>query len=242
MNRITTKAGLIALALMPILTAGVAVADSRHTTAQMPRKEGWWLKRFQLLNERVKQTGQTQLVFIGDSITQGWEREGKAVWDKHYRSREAINLGIGGDQTQQVLWRLRRGNLKGIRPRAAVVMIGVNNSFDKFTSSKAIAEGIIAIVKLVRTKLPRTKILLLGILPAGRTPGRLRRKIAGANRLASRVADGKMIHYLDIGARFLGSKRVISREIMPDYLHLSEKGYAIWAKAIEPKLKTLLGD
>lgn len=236
------KRGVIALALIPALWVGVAAADGRHTTTSVPRKEGWWVKRVRLLNDRVKQAKQPRLIFIGDSITKGWEDEGRQVWDKFYRPRQAINLGIGGDQTQQVLWRLRRGNLRGISPKVAVVMIGVNNAFDKFTSSKAIAEGIVAVIKLVRAKLPGTKVLLVGMLPASRSPGRLRHKIAAANRIASRVADGKMIHYIDIGARFLGPKQLISGEIMPDYLHPSAKGYAIWAKAMEAKLKQLLGE
>ena len=85
------------------------------------------MQRHEAINARVKE-GSVDLVFIGDSITQGWERRGKDVWTKFYGQRNAANLGIGGDRTQHVIWRLNNGNLAGIAPKVAVIMIGTNNS------------------------------------------------------------------------------------------------------------------
>ncbi|HOQ89822.1 MAG TPA: GDSL-type esterase/lipase family protein, partial [Candidatus Hydrogenedentes bacterium] len=92
----------------------------------VPRQDGWWQERHRQFNERVRQ-GNADIVFIGDSITHGWEGEGKEIWDTCYAPRNAVNLGIGGDQTGHVLWRLQNGNLEGIQPKVAVIMIGTNN-------------------------------------------------------------------------------------------------------------------
>jgi len=94
-----------------------------------PRNEQGWKDRHASINKKAAEAGKKcELVFIGDSITQGWEGEGKKVWADHYTKYHAVNLGIGGDRTQHVLWRLENGNLEGLSPKAAVVMIGTNNS------------------------------------------------------------------------------------------------------------------
>ena len=198
------------------------------------------MKRHNSFNTRVAK-GNVDLVFIGDSITQGWEGKGRGVWAKFYGKRNTVNLGIGGDRTQHVIWRLDNGNLKDITPKAAVIMIGTNNSGSN--SSKEIAEGVEVIVKQIQAKSPKTKILLLGVFPRGTNNADKRRKVnKGANTIFSKLANGKTVHYLDIGPKFLQKDGTLTKEIMPDLLHLSEKGYTIWAESIEPKLKELLGE
>ena len=198
------------------------------------------MKRHESFNTRVAK-GNVDLVFIGDSITQGWEGRGKGVWEKFYGKRNTVNLGIGGDRTQHVIWRLDNGNLKDITPKAAVIMIGTNNSGSN--SSKEIADGVEAIVKQLRNKTPKTQILMLGVFPRGTNNADKRRQVnEGANAIFKKLADGKHVHYLDIGPKFLEKNGTLSREIMPDLLHLSEKGYTIWAESIETKLAKLLGE
>lgn len=167
---------------------------------------------------------------------------GNDIWDSYYGHRKAMNLGIGGDRTQNVLWRLDHGNIDGISPAAAVLMIGTNNSNGTVNTAEEIADGIIGIVKLLRSKLPRTKVLILGIFPRGETPSPQRDKNAKASEIAMRIADGRMVHYMDIGEHFLLADGTLTKEIMPDYLHLSPLGYQIWAIAIEGKLRELLGE
>jgi len=212
-------------------------AFAASTTTPVPRNDEGWQKRFQSMNERVKQ-GNVDLLFIGDSITHGWEGEGKDVWAKNYAPLNAVNLGIGGDRTEHVLWRLDNGNIDGIKPKAAVIMIGTNNGGDN--SSEEIAEGITAIVNKLRQKLPETKILVLAIFPRNETPCDMRVKLAKASELASKCADNKMVFFLDIGKAFMQPDGKILKEIMPDFLHLSPAGYAIWAKEIETKLKEIM--
>ena len=148
-----------------------------------------------------------------------------------------------------MLWRLDHDNLDGLDrpaapgqavPRVVVLMIGTNNSNGDDNPAREIADGIIAIVTRLRVKLPHTKVLLLGIFPRGEKSDAQREKNAEASRLASSMATEKMIHYLDIGPKFLQPDGTLSKEIMPDLLHLSPQGYQIWAEAIEPKLKEML--
>ena len=167
-----------------------------------------------------------------------WEAD---VWQKYYGERKAMNAGIGGDRTQHVLYRLDHGNIDGLKPKLAVIMIGTNNSGTD--SSEDIAAGIKAIVEKLRTERPETKILLLGIFPRGPDAEDAKRKVnIGANEIAKQLDDGQSVTYLDISDKFLESDGTLSKEIMPDLLHLSPKGYEIWAESIEPKVAELLGE
>ncbi len=227
------------LSLVASWSLNVATAADPDTIVPVPRDAGW-MKRQDQINERAKQ-GDVDLIFLGDSITQGWEGAGKGVWAKYYGDRKAMNAGIGGDRTQHVLWRLDNGNIAGIKPKLAVIMIGTNNS--GANTSEDIAAGIKAIVAKLRDKLPQTKILLLGVFPRGEKADNPQRAVnAKANEIAKSVDDGKNVFYLDIGPKFLSDDGSLAKDIMPDYLHLSEKGYEIWAKGIEQHVAELLGD
>jgi len=237
------KRRLLTLSLALLVTSTLAgqASGKDHSAIQPAHRHSWWTLRHMAVNERVKQGG-VDLIFIGDSITHSWEGGGKDIWEKYYARRNAVNMGFSGDRTQHVLWRLDNGNIEGISPKAAVIMIGTNNSNGKDNTAEEIADGMIAICKKLRKKLPKTKILLLAVFPRGPKPSAQREKNSKANELASKIADGKMIHYLDIGPKFLEPDKSLSKEIMPDYLHLTPKGYTIWAEAIEPKVAELMGE
>jgi lysophospholipase L1-like esterase len=239
MIRLRSTLSIAALVWAACFTPGPA-ADELVTTTPVSKPDEWWQRRHQKINDRANQ-GDVDLIFIGDSITQGWEGgPGKAVWQKFYGSRKAMNAGIGGDRTQHVLWRLDNGNLEGIKPKLAVVMIGTNNSGTD--SPEDIAAGIAAIVEKLRSKLPDTKVLLLGIFPRGENSDDAKRKVTvAANNLVKGLDDGKSAFYLDISDDFLGDDGTLAREIMPDLLHLSKQGYEIWAESIEPKVVELMG-
>jgi beta-glucosidase len=244
---VTRKALLVlALSAVSILSARAFTQDAPEHTAvkPAPRPDPNWIKnRHEKLNDEVrKRRDEIKLLFIGDSITDAWSGPGKEQWNKRFAPRGAVNLGIGGDRTQHVLWRLENGNIEGLKPKAAVLMIGTNNSNGRDHTAEEIADGIKAIVAKLRKELPETKILLLAIFPRGEKPNPQREKNAQASKMASEVADGKMVHYLDIGDKFLGDGGVLSKEIMPDLLHLSPKGYEIWAEAIEAKVAELMDD
>jgi lysophospholipase L1-like esterase len=148
---------------------------------------------------------------------------------------------VGGDQTQHVLWRFGQGQLDGINAKVAIVMIGTNNSGNN-TPEADILEGVNAIVQEIRTRQPATKILLLGIFPRGKTFSIQRGKLLEVNQALARLDDGAHIFYLDFGSQYIENDGSISKSIMPDFLHPNEAGYQIWAKAMEPKVKQLLGE
>ncbi|MEX2114298.1 MAG: platelet-activating factor acetylhydrolase IB subunit [Pirellulales bacterium] len=220
--------------------SGLAADETATTLKPVPR-EGAHMARHNAFNERVEQ-GNVDLILIGDSITQGWEGAGKDVWASHYAKRNAVNLGIGGDRTQHVLWRLENGNIEGISPKLAVLMIGTNNSNGADNTADEIAAGIEAIVAKLRAQLPQTKVLVLAIFPRGEKPNPQREKNAKASEIASKLADDKNVFYLDIGPKFLGDDGSLSKDIMPDFLHLTPRGYEIWAEAIEPQVAELMGE
>jgi len=226
---------LAALWLATVFVLGHSAIEPR------PRTESWWQDRHTLLNQRAAEAGKSaEVIFIGDSITQGWEGEGKEVWTYYYAPRNAVNLGIGGDRTQHVLWRLQNGNLEGLNPKAAVVMIGTNNSNGEDNSVSQIADGIAAIVRELQTRLPNTKILLVAIFPRSENPTAHRGKVLSVNQVIRNLADDSQVLWVDFGHKFLDAQGLIPTDLMPDYLHLSPKGYELWAKSIEPALNGVL--
>jgi lysophospholipase L1-like esterase len=234
-SRFTLALGVLCLTAISFVSA----EDAQPTTLVPVPRDGGWMKRHESINA-VAKSGDIDLVFVGDSITQGWGNND--VWKKFYGHRRAMNAGIGGDRTQHVLWRLDHGNVDGIKPKLVVLMIGTNNSNREDNTAEEIGAGIVAIVGKLKEKLPEAKILVLAVFPRGEKPNAQREKNAKASEIASRTADDKQVFFLDIGQQFLGEDGILSKEIMPDYLHLTAKGYEIWAKSIEPKVAAILGD
>jgi len=238
------QSNLLLLAFLSFALAAIPQTATAHSAIEpAPRTDGGWPARQKLLNERAAEAGEkAQVIFIGDSITQGWEGEGKEVWAKYYAHRNAVNLGIGGDRTQHVLWRLDNGNLDGLKPKAVVLMIGTNNSNGEDNTPGQIAQGVTVILKKLREKLPGTKVLLLAIFPRTENFSAQRGKLAMINQVIQKNADGQNIIWIDFGHKFLRADGTLPRELMPDYLHLSKKGYEIWAESIEEKLAGIIGD
>lgn len=245
-----TKNLLLALALIassfPAVaqTNASAPAESRINTAiiPVPRTGGITNRQTQVLERAKAASGEYDLEFIGDSITQGWETRGSNVWHQYYGSRRVLNFGVSGDRTQQVLWRFENGQLDGVKAKVAIVMIGTNNSNKDDNTESDILAGITAIVQQIRTRQPATKILLLGIFPRSANFSTQRGKILQVNQALAKLADGDKIHFLDIGPNLIEKDGTIAKSIMPDALHPNETGYKIWAAAMEPKLKELLAN
>lgn len=201
------------------------------------------------INAKVQQ-GNVDLILLGDSITDKWRKVPSQ--NRFFGKWDTVNAGISGDKIQHLLWRLDNGNLAGIQPKVAVVLIGTNNSNEDDHTAEEIAEGIAAVVCKLRTALPQTKVLLLGIFPRGsyeqRTDESL--KAAGMNpqwekndkasMLASRMADGDRVVYLNINQAFLDEAGRLSRDVMPDLLHPNEKGYELWGNAMMPVLEKMM--
>ena len=230
-------------AFVLVLCTGAAFSQTNQTAelhrciTPVPRTDEQGTNRFLALNQRVKDSqGKADLIFVGDSITQGWEGSGKEVWAKYYAHRHALNLGISSDHTQHVLWRLDHGNLDGLHPKVAVVLIGVNNIPDENNTPRMVLEGVTAVVQKLRDKLPETKVLLLGIFPFREDFNLQRAKALQVNQALHKLDDGKWVNFLDFGHLFIQPDGKISKDMMRDFLHLSPTGYRLWAETMEPKL------
>ena len=211
--------------------------------AKAAPKDANWVKRHEGFAAEAKK-GDCDLLFLGDSITDGWRGKPKAIFEAAFGAYKPLNFGISGDRTQHVLWRIQNGEMEAIKPKAAVLMIGTNNigqSKDPEKPESAIA-GIQAIVAEIHKRCATTKVLLLGVFPRGEKPDNaFRAQIKEINAAVSKLDDGgKTVQFLDIEQKFVAADGTISKEIMPDFLHLSEKGYQIWADAIKEPLAKLL--
>ena len=189
----------------------------------------------------IAKKGEAQVVFLGDSITAGWNGQ-KALFEKEFAQYKAANFGIGGDRTQHVLWRVENGEFEGIKPKVVVLMIGTNNSGVGENSVEQIAAGIHNTIVAIHKRTPDTKILLLAIFPRGagetNNPGRTKNK--AVNELIAKLHDGKKVHYFDIGAKFLTADGTLEKSVMPDLLHLNAASYQVEADAIREKLASLV--
>jgi len=220
-----------------MLAASLLVLAQSATVVPADRMgEQWWKDRHANAVAATK-AGGFNVAFLGDSITQGWEGEGKAAWGRDIAPLKAANFGFGGDRTQHVLWRLDNGEIIAANPKVVVIMIGTNNSGSN--TAAEIAEGVNAIVaKLLHTT--TAKILLLGIFPRSETANDgLRVKVAEATKIFSSTSNPRVTN-LDIGKFFIRSDGTLRGYLMPDRLHLSPDGYGIWSKAMMPTLKSLL--
>jgi lysophospholipase L1-like esterase len=188
--------------------------------------------------EAAKVASSIQLVFDGDSITSwfanysGPGNSGVSIWNERYAKLGAFNFGIPGDCTQHLLWRLSQGQMNGIRPKLILLMIGTNNI--ERNTDQEIAEGNKAIVDEYRKQCPDAVILLQGIFPRGRLASDpVRARIKAINKILATYADGKKVHFVDLGDKFLQPDGSISAKIMRDFAHPNERGYRIWADAIQ---------
>ncbi len=211
-------------------------------TKPVPKDAGW-IKRHEGFVAEAKKGG-IDLLFLGDSITDAWRRDpAKKIWDREFAQLKAANFGISGDRTQHLLWRIQNGELEGLAPKVVVLMIGTNNIGQKDPEPPAsAAAGVQAIVKEIHARSAKTRILLLGVFPRSEKADHAHRGVVKEiNAAIARLDDGgKTVRFLDIGEKFLGPEGAISKEVMPDFLHLSEKGYQIWADAIREPLAAVL--
>ncbi len=215
----------------PMASSLVPVTQDRD----FPRYD--WAKRHDEVCEAMK-SQQPEVIFIGDSITHFMINT--PVWKARFEKYRAVNLGYGWDRTENVIWRLQHGELEDASPKVAVVLIGTNN-LDKNTDGE-IAAAIGVVCWEIHKHLPKTKILLQGIFPRGPKPDQKRERIKKINKLIEAYDGQNGIVFYDFGDKFLEPDETISKEVMSDYLHPTAKGYEIWADAIEPGLKEMIGD
>jgi lysophospholipase L1-like esterase len=249
---------LLLAAASPLLAAAPAHAKTPPAAVPIARLDlPWWRERHAAKLAEIKR-GRIDLVFLGDSITQDWEHAGppawrdfRPVWQRFYGDRNAVNLGFSGDATSHLLWRIEHGEIDGIAPKVAIILIGANNLGRLHWPAADDVLGIEAVVAATRRRLPRAHILLLGILPSQRSDWATRTTMEVNRTLAARYGNGAVagVTFLDVGAVFMRGG-VLDRSLFFDPLltppepplHPTAEGQARMAAAMEPTLAALLGD
>ncbi len=244
---IAVSLGAVLLAASAALAVEAAPAKPEASkavpaAARPAKREASWVKRHEGMVDEAKKGG-IDLLFIGDSITDGWRGAGKDVWKKNFEPLKAANFGIGGDRTEHLLWRLQNGELEGIAPKLAVLMIGTNNTHAGHQPEE-IAAGVSAIIETVKAKCPKARVLLLAVFPRGPDAKDAKRlNNDKVNALIAKLDDGgKTVKFLDIGAKFLDADGMLSKKIMWDLLHPTARGYEIEAEAILPAVREMMGE
>jgi lysophospholipase L1-like esterase len=247
----------LSMLVLPLLVQpGSAVARTILAAVPISRMDlPWWRARFEAKQAELRATP-PKLIFLGDSITQNWERNGPPdwadyvpVWQRFYGDRDAVNLGFIGDTTASLIWRIRSGELDRISPKVAVVLIGANNLGRVYWSAEDTVAGIDTIITELHHRLPHTKVLLLGVLPSDRTAWATETTVAINNTLAKKYAHPGDVTFLDVGHVFLHDGK-LDRTLYYDPkltppeapLHPTAQGMALLATAMEPTLATLLSD
>jgi len=210
-------------------------------------EKGWtaWIRHH---SDRARWCAEQEvdLLMVGDSIVFGWSRVGRPVWDEFYGKRKAVNIGSSGDRTNHMLWHFQHGGLAGMKdrnPKVVLVMIGTNNRGIPELRGTDTAYGILALLKEIHAQLPQSKIVLMPIFPRGKTAddaGRLRND--EINAIIKGYVDNETVLWLDISHVFTDEAGNLKMDLMPDGLHPNEAGYRVWAEAMEPTLKRLLGE
>ncbi len=234
------------------------VAASSSTTIPEKIQDGYWHGEFKRVNQEVTEADASQLVFFGDSITLMWSRlgaQGKTAWEKHFAKYRPLNMGNSGDITPVMLYRAANGNLdfsKGQAPRVAVLLCGTNNygvtqsdggkvkwDLGMKTPPHEVADGIRAIAQAFRRKLPKTRVIVLGILPVKNEAKWA--KCAETNKiLASYRYPKDEVVFLDLQDCFLNAEVTIQPKLFTDGTHLTPAGYAIMAEALAPEIERLI--
>uniref|UniRef100_A0A3P9IZD2 Platelet-activating factor acetylhydrolase IB subunit alpha2 n=1 Tax=Oryzias latipes TaxID=8090 RepID=A0A3P9IZD2_ORYLA len=197
--------------------------------------DGRWLSQHTRFVQECKDA-EPDVLFIGDSMVQLMQQH--EVWREVFSPLHALNFGIAGDSTCNVLWRLQNGELENIRPKVVVLWVGTNNHGH---TAEQVAGGILAIAQMLTTRLPKAKIVVLSLLPRGERPNLLREKNATVNGLVrSWLPRLRQALFLDVSREFVHSDGAISPQDMFDYLHLTAAGYRTISKPLSDLLLQIL--
>lgn len=199
------------------------------------RADQWILERQDLVVRRAKEAERAAVVFVGDSITQAFEDGGKDAWQRHFADLGALNLGVSGDRTEHVLWRLQEAPLTRLQPKVIVLLIGTNNLGHGTSNAEQTLAGVLAVLATLRAQAPTARILVTETFPRGERMNAMRGDILQVNQAVRGQLDANM-RSLPIGDRWVRADGTIGKDTMPDFLHLSPAAYEQWAKALLPEI------
>jgi lysophospholipase L1-like esterase len=234
--------------LLPILllamVCGTHAADLPAGVKPAKRSQDFpWMsvaawERMHAEDTLVARHDSVDVLFIGDSITAGWD---SSLWQQHFAPLKAANFGIGGDHTGNILWRLQQGAIGNLEPKLVILLAGVNNFGHLQETPEQIAQGVAAVVRQLQLAWPESRILLHAVFPfeeSAKSPRR--QQVKKLNELLAGLGDNQKVFFKDYGGLFLTPEGNISVELMGDFLHPTTKGYETWANAMLPDIRRLL--
>ncbi len=237
---------LLILAMTGLLAAASAQQGTAPADRAVPRADSNSQTAHAELLEKARR-GRIDVYFVGDSITRRWGAldypDLLAHWRKNFHGWNAANFGWGADQTQHILWRLQNGELDGVNPKIIVVQAGTNNLGTVPGGDEKVedvARGITAILEACRAKAPGATIVLTGLFPRNDRPA-VWPDIVRINERIARLADGRTVRYLDVNDKLADRDGVLFEGVTIDKLHLTLKGYQVWADALRPIFLEVLG-
>jgi lysophospholipase L1-like esterase len=203
----------------------------------------------QLLAKRTQ--GKIDVYFVGNSIARRWGAtdypEFLANWRQNFFGWNAADFGWGGDRVENMLWRIENGELDDVNPKVIVILAGTNNVGSRAGGDPKVADitrGLRALLDLCRKKAPNATIILTGIFPRNDNATEPLAVIGEINRInenLSHFADGKAVRYININDKLANADGRLFDGMMGDGLHPTLKGYQIWADALKPLFRELLG-
>lgn len=239
------RAGVLLLSIFLLMIGGVQAADVPAGVQPTKRTQDFpWMSvaawdRMHAEDVLVARHDSVQLLFVGDSITAGWDA---SLWQQHFAPLKSANFAIGGDHTGNILWRLQHGAIGSLKPKLVVVLAGVNNFGNLQEAPEQIAQGVASVVGQVRLAWPESRILLNAVFPFEQSAKSPRRQqVKKLNELLAGLGDNKTVFFKDYGNLFLAPDGDIPVELMGDFLHPTAKGYELWANAMLPDIRVLLG-
>ncbi|MDN4503927.1 GDSL-type esterase/lipase family protein [Alteromonadaceae bacterium BrNp21-10] len=240
------RQGLLASLLLCCVFSVLAESTATQATPRI-KEHSWmsvaqWQQKHQAIKTQAETAGDIDVLFVGDSITEGWQwGDNQKVFDKHFSKLRTLNMGIGGDQTQEVLWRLQDMASITLHPKVITLLIGVNNFGHSNHSAEEVFSGVKAVVETLSKNYPQAQILINGILPYDASHSSANRlRVRNTNTQIAVLAEQPNIHFVDFGGAFLNEEGDISAEIMADFLHPTALGYQHFAEQLLPSVQQLL--
>ncbi|MBB6049391.1 GDSL-type esterase/lipase family protein [Armatimonas rosea] len=195
-----------------------------------------WYEVHQALKAQAR-SATPNIVFLGDSITKRWRLDGSDEWERFFAPLGALNLGLEGDRTSQVLWRIQDGTLAGLHPKLVVLAVGANNLIRDTYPPERVAAGVLACVRAVERACPGTKVLVVGIFPTEKSATHpIRARIQQTNALLA----AQLPHFLELGKDFLEPDGTLSDRLFPDQIHPNAAGYRLYRERLLPKIQSLV--
>jgi lysophospholipase L1-like esterase len=224
----------------PVAPAGSEAVVLPACMVPVPRPDGAGGRQDEVLRRVREAKAPMRVVFLGDSITQGWEEAGTVAWARDFEPMGALQIGVGGDRTEHVLWRLEKAPLTALDPEVIVLMIGTNNASTGRDSGELIVRAVRAVVDTLLQQCPRAHVIVLDMPPRGQRMNPLRGLVLQVNQALSQVPWNQRVSFLRVSDEFVRGDGSLDEAAMPDFLHFSPAGYERWARSIRPAVSSAL--